>query len=255
MTFSFYPLRFTARALTVVPDCHPYTRLSSLTILLHVALGGPGLLLASGVHSSARVSSPSLYISNLELQVHLQRLSPAKYLKFCHDIYASKMFFSTGIPGHPGPQGPNGPPGRNGLNGIPGTKGEKGEPGLLGRRGRKGSPGESGINGTNGIPGWRGKEGRMGMRGPAGPPGQAGSKGEPGTPGQQGPPGSDRILRVCNCERNVPTQVFYVISGYWISESHMTGFQDVASADGEFHVKVVVPVTYVLHIGGKTVYF
>lgn len=159
----------------------------------------------------------------------------------------------NGIPGHPGPQGPNGPPGRNGLNGIPGTKGEKGEPGLLGRRGRKGSPGESGINGTNGIPGWRGKEGPRGVRGPAGPPGQTGAKGEPGTPGQQGPPGSDRILRVCNCEGNVPTQVFYVTSGYWISESHMTGFQDVASADGEFHVKVVVPVTYVLHIGGDWV--
>ena len=124
----------------------------------------------------------------------------------------------------------------------------------MGRRGRKGSPGESGINGTNGVPGWRGKEGPRGIRGPAGPPGQTGAKGEPGIPGQQGPPGFDRILRVCNCERNIPTQVFYVSSGHWISESHMTGFQDVTSADGEFHVKVVVPVTYVLHVGGKTLY-
>lgn len=122
----------------------------------------------------------------------------------------------------------------------------------MGRRGKKGPPGESGINGTNGIPGWRGKEGPRGMRGPAGPQGPTGAKGEPGTPGQQGPPGSDRILRVCNCERNVPTQVFYVSSGHWISESHMTGFQDVTSAHGEFHVRVVAPVTYVLHVGGKT---
>ena len=90
------------------------------------------------------------------------------------------------------------------------------------------------------------------MRGPAGPPGPTGNKGEPGTPGQRGPPGSDRILRVCNCERNVPTQVFYVSSGHWISENHMTGFQDVTSAYGEFHLKVVAPVTYVLHVGGKT---
>lgn len=32
----------------------------------------------------------------------------------------------------------------------------------------------------------------------------------------------------------------------------MTGFQDVTSAHGEFHVRVVAPVTYVLHVGGKT---
>ena len=166
-------------------------------------------------------------------------------------LYAN-LLFVAGIPGHPGPQGPNGPPGRNGLNGIPGAKGDKGDPGLMGRRGKKGPPGEPGINGTNGIPGWRGKEGRKGMRGPAGPPGPTGAKGEPGTPGQQGPPGSDRILRVCSCEWNVPTQVFYVNSGYWISEKPMTGFQDVASAYGEFHVKVVSPVTYVLHVGGKS---
>lgn len=163
--------------------------------------------------------------------------------------------FVAGIPGHPGPQGPNGPPGRNGLNGIPGTKGEKGDPGLTGRRGRKGLPGEPGINGTNGVPGWRGKEGPRGMRGPAGPPGPTGAKGEPGTPGQKGPPGSDRILRVCSCEWNVPTQVFYVNSGHWISEKPMTGFQDVSSAYGEFHVKVVAPVTYVLHVGGKSDYY
>lgn len=89
------------------------------------------------------------------------------------------------------------------------------------------------------------------MRGPLGPPGTPGAKGEPGNPGKQGPPGTDRILRVCNCEYNVPTQVIYVTSGHWTSEKHMLGFQDVTSADGEFHVKVVAPVTYTLHIGGK----
>lgn len=159
----------------------------------------------------------------------------------------------NGIPGHPGPQGINGPPGRNGLNGIPGSKGEKGESGLMGRRGRKGAPGEPGINGTDGIPGWRGKEGPRGMRGPMGPQGPIGEKGDSGSPGEPGPPGSERILKVCTCERNVPTQVFYVNSGHWISEKAMTGFQDVSSAYGEFQVKVVVPVTYVLHIGGDWV--
>ena len=89
------------------------------------------------------------------------------------------------------------------------------------------------------------------MRGAIGPPGPAGAKGEPGNPGQQGPPGTERILRVCNCQWNVPTQVFYVNSGHWISAKTMVGFQDVTSANGEFHVKVVAPVTYVLHVGGK----
>ena len=107
------------------------------------------------------------------------------------------------------------------------------------------------MNGTDGSPGWRGKEGPRGMRGPIGPQGPAGAKGEAGEPGKQGPPGTDSILRVCNCERNVPTQVFYVNSGHWISEKAMTDFQDVTSAEGEFHVKVVAPVTYVLHVGGK----
>lgn len=89
------------------------------------------------------------------------------------------------------------------------------------------------------------------MRGPSGPPGPSGAKGEPGNPGKQGPPGTDRILRVCNCEYNVPTQVIYVTSGHWTSEKNMFGFQDVTSANGEFHVKVVAPVTYTLHVGGK----
>ena len=89
------------------------------------------------------------------------------------------------------------------------------------------------------------------MRGPAGPPGPTGDKGEAGTPGLQGPPGGDRILRVCNCEWNEPTQVFYVNAGHWISEKPMTGFQDVTSAFGEFQVKIVAPVTYVLHVGGE----
>lgn len=157
----------------------------------------------------------------------------------------------VGIPGHPGPQGPNGPPGRNGLNGIPGAKGEKGAPGEPGRRGKKGSSGEPGLNGTDGTPGWRGKEGPRGMRGAIGPQGPTGAKGEPGEPGKQGPPGTERILRVCNCDWNSPTQVFYVNSGYWVSEKPMTGYNDVTSANGEFHVKVVAPITYILHVGGK----
>ena len=38
LTFSFHPLRFAAKALTVVHDCHSATRLSSSTILHHVVL-------------------------------------------------------------------------------------------------------------------------------------------------------------------------------------------------------------------------
>ena len=121
----------------------------------------------------------------------------------------------------------------------------------MGRRGKKGPPGDPGRNGTDGVPGWRGKEGPRGMRGPAGPPGPFGSPGERGSPGEKGPPGTDRILRVCNCEWNVPSQVFFVTSGHWISEKPVIGFHDVTSAEGEFHVKVVSPVTYVLHVGGE----
>ena len=53
MKFSFHPLRFAAKALTVIHDCHPDTRLLSSTILLHVVFGRPGLLLLSGLHSYA----------------------------------------------------------------------------------------------------------------------------------------------------------------------------------------------------------
>lgn len=108
------------------------------------------------------------------------------------------------------------------------------------------------MNGTDGTPGWRGKEGPRGMRGAIGPQGPTGAKGEPGEPGKQGPPGTERILRVCNCDWNSPTQVFYVNSGYWVSEKPMTGYNDVTSANGEFHVKVVAPITYILHVGGKS---
>ena len=51
LTSSFHPIRFAAKALTVIHDCHPATRLSSSTILLHVVFGGPGLLLPSGLPS------------------------------------------------------------------------------------------------------------------------------------------------------------------------------------------------------------
>ncbi|XP_031571466.1 collagen alpha-1(IV) chain-like [Actinia tenebrosa] len=161
---------------------------------------------------------------------------------------------TNGIPGRPGPPGPSGPPGQNGLNGIPGSKGTKGDPGTEGRRGRRGFPGINGRNGTDGVPGWRGKEGPrgpMGHIGPAGTPGKPGEQGKPGTPGLRGPPG--RVSRSCKCERNVPTQMFFINSGFWISHKHMLGFQNVPTAIGEFHMKVLDPVTYILHVGGDWV--
>lgn len=88
----------------------------------------------------------------------------------------------------------------------------------------------------------------MGPIGPAGPPGKSGERGKPGIPGQRGLPG--RVLRSCKCERNVPTQMFFMNSGFWISHKHMLGFQNVPSAMGEFHMRVVDPVTYILHVGG-----
>ena len=75
LTFSFHPLRFAAKALTVVHDCHPATRLSSSTILLHVVFGRPGLLLPSGLHSNAVTQCPSLFFLNMcPIQFHLRRL-------------------------------------------------------------------------------------------------------------------------------------------------------------------------------------
>ncbi|XP_032241181.1 collagen alpha-1(XVI) chain isoform X2 [Nematostella vectensis] len=162
----------------------------------------------------------------------------------------------NGIPGHPGPPGPSGPPGRNGLNGIPGVSGKQGPPGPPGKRGRRGHPGEPGRNGTHGSPGWRGKTGPRGPMGPIGPPGTPGVPGQPGkagSPGERGPPGRDRVARNCRCERNAPTQVFFINSGFWVSQKHMTGFQDVPFAVGEFHMNVVDPVTYNLHVGGDWV--
>ena len=75
LTFSFHPLRFAAKALTVVHDCHPATRLSSSTILLHVVFGRPGLLLPSGLHSNAVTQCSSLFFLNIcPIQFHLRRL-------------------------------------------------------------------------------------------------------------------------------------------------------------------------------------
>ena len=75
LTFSFHLLRFAAKALTVVHDCHPATRLSSSTILLHVVFGRPGLLLPSGLHSNAVTQCSSLFFLIIcPIQFHLRRL-------------------------------------------------------------------------------------------------------------------------------------------------------------------------------------
>ena len=75
LTFSFHPLRFAAKALTVIHDCHPATRLSSSTILLHVVFGRPGLLLPSGHHSNAVTQCSSLFFLIIcPIQFHLRRL-------------------------------------------------------------------------------------------------------------------------------------------------------------------------------------
>ena len=89
------------------------------------------------------------------------------------------------------------------------------------------------------------------MRGAQGPVGPQGLDGNAGTPGPKGEPGEQGWLKICNCERNDPAQVFFISSGHWVSEKHMFGFHDVTSAQGEFVVKVLAPVTYVLHVGGE----
>ena len=50
LPFSFHPLRFAARVLTFAHDYHPAVFLSCSTILLHVVLGWPGLLLRHVCH-------------------------------------------------------------------------------------------------------------------------------------------------------------------------------------------------------------
>ena len=62
LTFSFHPLRFAAKSLTVIHDCHPATRLLSSTILLHVFFCLPGLLLPSGLHANAVMQCSSLFL-------------------------------------------------------------------------------------------------------------------------------------------------------------------------------------------------
>ena len=119
---------------------------------------------------------------------------------------------------------------------------------MTGRRGRRGHAGEPGRNGTDGQPGWRGKSGPRGPRGAKGPPGEPGN---PGAPGERGLPGKNGVIKNCQCGRNTPTQVFFLNSGYWISERYMLGFNNVRRARGSFHLKVLGPVTYVLHIGGR----
>ena len=67
-----------------------------------------------------------------------------------------------------------------------------------------------------------------------------------------GPPGEQRIIKACRCLSNVPTQVMHVTSGFWVCDTSMVGFHDVTNARGEFQLWIVKPVTYVLHIGGKS---
>ena len=75
LTFSFHPLRFAVNALTVIHDCHPATRLSSSTILLHVVFGRPGLLIPSGLHSNAVTQCSSLFFLIIcPIQFHLRRV-------------------------------------------------------------------------------------------------------------------------------------------------------------------------------------
>ena len=75
LAFSFHPLRFAAKAVAVIHDCHPATRLSSSTILLHVVFGRPGLLLPSGLHSNAVTQCSCLFFLTIcPIQFHLRRL-------------------------------------------------------------------------------------------------------------------------------------------------------------------------------------
>ena len=75
LTFPFHPLRFAAKALTVIHDCPPSTRLSSSTILLHAVFGRPGLLLPSSLHSNAVTQCSSLFFLIIyPIQFHLRRL-------------------------------------------------------------------------------------------------------------------------------------------------------------------------------------
>ena len=59
------------KALTVVHGCHPATRLSSSTMLLHVVFGRPGLLLPYGLHSFMPHSIPSSASDLITWSVHV----------------------------------------------------------------------------------------------------------------------------------------------------------------------------------------
>lgn len=169
-------------------------------------------------------------------------------------IILSLFFFFVGIPGYPGPRGPEGPPGRIGLNGNPGIKGFPGESGARGPRGWIGRPGDLGRDGVNGVPGWKGKDGKRGSRGAVGYSGLPGTDGRKGESGHRGETGGFSNLWYCNCEWNVPTQVFHssktsrVIFSFNDTTSR---FRNLASVHGDFLVQAISPITYVLHIGGK----
>lgn len=162
----------------------------------------------------------------------------------------------NGIPGYPGPRGPEGPPGRSGLDGNPGVKGFPGESGARGPRGWIGRPGYPGRDGVNGVPGWKGKDGQRGSRGAVGYSGLPGTDGRKGESGHRGEPGGFSNLWYCDCEWNVPTQVFHssktsrVIFSFNDTTSR---FRNLASVHGDFHVRAISPITYVLHVGGGRV--
>ena len=95
LTLSFHPLRFAAKALTHVHDCHQTTILLSSAILLHVVFGRPCLLLPSGLHSNAVTQCSSLFFLIIcPIQFHLRRLISSLALftaviTFLYHLYVS----------------------------------------------------------------------------------------------------------------------------------------------------------------------
>ena len=97
LIFSFHPLLFAARALTVVHGCHPTPCLSSATVLLYVVLGWPGHALLSGLHSSAVTQCSSVIFHPLWFVLELWQLpmTATQLHAFLPQLFSSMLFWDV----------------------------------------------------------------------------------------------------------------------------------------------------------------
>jgi len=167
------------------PNCHPYLRRTTTSVLVAVALVSGGILLLGDrfdVTPGYALTQPvrvSARIAGCVADENMRLINPDR--EQCHP---GEIELTSGGGGlqptsalpvpSPGPVGPPGPPGPPGPAGPPGPPGS----GTLATRGL-GAPGAPGRTAA----GAAGATGAPGPAGPAGPPGPAGRAGSDGVSG------------------------------------------------------------------------